>query len=232
LNPADLARKRWRPVRKALEQCEALGLELSQAGERLAALQSELSQAKDTDREAYAAAIAAGKDEPVRKAEQLFIQIEAEQRRFDACVTAVENANAELDKLRAENRSAWRKDSLAKITEAHLAYEASIRLLEQRREALADEVALHGWIADGIGGSPIRDALSGRVGRTNDGREPLSFNRVLRELDEDGMNIATFLSEIDTSSAWSLMKRAEALVGKGTTREQALEQVGYRDEGA
>jgi hypothetical protein len=232
MNPVDLARKRWKPVRKALEQCEALGLELSQASERLAALQSELSQAKDTDREAYAAAIAAGKDEPVRKAEQLAIQIEAEQRRFDACVTAVEHANAELDKLRAENRSAWRKDSLAKIAKAHGDFEESIRLVEQCREALADEVTLHGWIADGIGVSPIRDSLSGRVGRTQDGREPLSFSRVLRELNEDATNIATFLSEIDTSSAWSLMKRAEALVGKGTTREQALKQVGYRDEGA
>jgi hypothetical protein len=230
LNPVDIARKRWKPVRKALEQCEALGLELSQAGERLAALQSELSQAKDTDREAYAAAIAAGKDEPVRKAEQLATQIEAEQRRFDACVTAVENANAELDKLRAENRSAWRKDSLAKIAEAHIAYEASIHQVEQCREALADEVALYGWIGDGIGVSPIRDALSGRNAPVN-GREPLSFARVLSELNEDAVQIATHLREFETQSAWSLMKRAEALVGKGTTREQALKQVGW-GEGA
>jgi hypothetical protein len=59
MNPQDLARQRWKPVRKTLEKCEALGLELSQAGERLAALQGELSQAKHADREAYAEAIAA-----------------------------------------------------------------------------------------------------------------------------------------------------------------------------
>jgi hypothetical protein len=225
LNPVDLARKRWKPVRKALEHCEELGLELSQVGERLAALRGELSQAKEADREAYAAAIAAGRDEPARQAEQLAIRIEAEQRRFDACVTAVENANAKLDKLRAENRSAWRKEALAKIAEAHSAYEQSIRLLAERREALADEVALHGWIADGIGVSPITDSLSGRIAPGRDGRQPLSFSRVEGELNDDAMSIATHLREIDAPSAWSLMKRAEALVGKDTTREQALKQV-------
>ena len=225
MNPQDLARKRWKPVRKALEKCEELGLELSQVGERIAALQGELSQAQDADREAYAEAIAAGRDEPVRKAEQLAIRIEAEQRRFDACVTAVENANARLDKLRAENRSAWRKDALAGIAKTHSAYEESIRRLAECREALAAEVALHGWVADGIGVSPITDSLSGRTTTARDGRAPLSFSRVEGELNEDAMSIATHLREIDTQSMWSLMRRAEALVGKGVTREQALKQV-------
>jgi hypothetical protein len=225
LNPEDIARKRWRPVRKALEEREKLEAELTQAGERFAALQSELQHAEQADREAYAAAIAAGKDEPVRKVEQLAIRIEAEQRRVDACVLAVEKAGAELNKLRAENRSAWRKEALAKIAEAHSAYEQSIRLLAERRETLADEVALHGWIADGIGVSPIRDSLSGRTTTGRDGRQPLSFSRVEGELNEDAMSIATHLREIDASSAWSLMRRAKALVGKDTTREQALKQV-------
>jgi tetratricopeptide (TPR) repeat protein len=228
LNPVDLARKRWKPVRKALEERERLEAELTQAGERLAALQGELQQAAQDDREAYAAAIAAGQDEPVRKVEQLAIRIEAEQRRVDACALAVERANDELNRLRGENRSAWHKDTLAKIAEAHGAYEESIRLLERCREALADEVALAGWISDGIGVSPIRDSLSGRTASVN-GREPLSFSRVLRELDEDGASIASYLREIEPSSPWSLMKRAEALVGKGATREQALKQVGGWD---
>lgn len=230
MNPLDIARRRWRPLRKALEEREKLERELTQAGERLVALQSELSQAEQDDREAYAAAIAAGKDEPPRRAEQLAVRIEAEQRRVDACVRAVENANAKLGGLRAENRTAWRKDTLAKIAEAHAAYEETIRLLEQRREALADEVALHGWIADGIGVSPIRDALSGRTVPV-DGRAPLSFARVLSELDEDAVQIATHLRESEEQSTWSIMKRAEALVGKGATREEALKQLGHGDWG-
>ncbi len=149
--PTDLARKRWRPVRKAFEKQEKLSLELTQAGERLSALQVELQQAAKEDREAYAEAIAAGRDEPPRKAEQLAVRIDAEQRRVDACVRAVENASDEVDKLRAENAMPWRRDVLGKITEAHGAYEASIREVERCREALADEVALHGWITDGIG---------------------------------------------------------------------------------
>lgn len=151
MNPQDLARQRWKPVRKALEEQEDLGRKLNQAGDRLAALRDELQQAKQTDREAYAAAIAAGKAEPARKAEQLAVAIEDEQRLFDACATALESASAKLDKLRTENRSAWRKDALGIIAETHSAYEECIRLLPERREALADAVALHAWVGDGIG---------------------------------------------------------------------------------
>lgn len=227
VNPTDIARGRWRPLRKALEKQERLSLELTQAGERLAALQGELAQAQREDREAFAEALAAGKDEPVRKVEQLAVRIEAEQRRVDAYVTAVENANADVDKLRTENANAWRKDTLGKIAETHNAYEASIREVERCREALADEVALHGWISDGIGVSPIRDALSGRTVPVA-GREPLSFTRVLRELTEDAGQIATYLRELPgPQSAWTMMKRAEALVGQGATREEALNQADY-----
>ncbi|MBA2360809.1 MAG: hypothetical protein H0V79_07770 [Actinobacteria bacterium] len=222
--PTDLARKRWRPVRKAFEKQEKLSLELTQAGERLSALQVELQQAAKEDREAYAEAIAAGRDEPPRKAEQLAVRIDAEQRRVDACVRAVENASDEVDKLRAENAMPWRRDVLGKITEAHGAYEASIREVERCREALADEVALHGWITDGIGVSPVRDALSGR---TAEGREPLSFGRVLRELTEDAGQIATYLRDLPGPvSARSIMRGAEALVGPDVTREEALNQAG------
>jgi hypothetical protein len=41
------------------------------------------------------------------------------------------------------------------------------------------------------------------------------------------MSIATYLRDIEPSSAWSLMKRAEALVGGGATREEAAKQVGW-----
>jgi hypothetical protein len=230
MNPVDLARQRWRPLRKALEKREQLELELTQAGERLLALQGELQQAAHEDRDAYAAAIAAGKDEPARKTEQLAVRIEAEQRRVDACVTAVENASAEVDKLRAENANPWRRDTIGRIAEAHGAYEESIREVERCREALADEVALHGWISDGIGVSPIRDVLAGRTAPV-EGREPLSFARTVRELREDAGQIASYLRDLPgPQSAWSMMKRAEALVGQGATREQAVKQIGWDED--
>lgn len=230
MNPQDLASQRWKPVRKALEEQQDLGHKLSQAADRLAALREELQQAGQTDRKAYAAAIAAGKPEPPRKAEQLAVAIEAEQRRVDACATALECVSAKLDRLRTENRSAWRKDALGLIAETHSAYEEWIRLLPERREALADAVALHAWVGDGIGISPIRDALSGRTGPV-DGREPMSFKRVQDELNEDAMSIATYLRDIEERpSVWSMMRRVEALVGKDTTREQALKQVDPRGD--
>jgi hypothetical protein len=57
------------------------------------------------------------------------------------------------------------------------------------------------------------------------GREPLSFARILSELDQDATAIASYLGEIDEPSAWSMMRRAEALVGKGATREEALKEL-------
>jgi hypothetical protein len=227
LNPVDLGRQRWKSLRKALEKQEEMSLRLTEAGAHLAALQEQLPAAKDADRLAYAEAIEAGQDEPPRKADQLAVEIENAQRHVDACVVAVENAAAKIDRLRAENSKGWIKDTIAAIAEAHSEYEDSIRRVAECREALADEVALAGWIRDGLGISPIRDALSGRDTRTRDGREPLSFGRVLNELDEDAMNIATHLREIQPASAWSAMRRIEALVGTGVTREQAAKQVGW-----
>jgi hypothetical protein len=92
-------------------------------------------------------------------------------------------------------------------------------------------VALHGWIGDGIGVSPILDALPGRPVPVN-GLEPLSFARVLRELTEDADQIATYLRDLPRPmTAWPMMKRAEALIGKdGITREQAAKQLGWRED--
>lgn len=218
LNPVDLGRRRWKSLRKALETQEEMSLKLTEAGAHLAELQNELPAAKDADRAAYAEAIAAGKEEPPRSAERLAIRIEDAQRHLDACVTAVENANATVDKLRVENRKDWTKDTLAKIAEAHSQYEDSIRRVAECREALADEVALAGWIRDGIGVSPIRDALP----------DGFSFSRIQNALNADADEVATHLRDIEPQSTWSMIRRTEALIrSTGVSREEAAKQAGW-----
>jgi hypothetical protein len=228
VNPEDLARERWRPAAKTVEKRNRLGEELRVTNERLVALRAELPRAEEADREAYATAIAAGdKAEPGRKAEQLAARIEADERRAEACRAAIENAENELRKLRVDNRSAWRKSTIGTIVKAHLAYQESIRRVEAAREALADEVALDGWVTDGIGASHVLDRLGGEISNTN----ALSFAQVVRSLNEDAEQIASHLREPEPSVPFKRLRdRAEALQTLGLSRAEAVEHVSPSSE--
>jgi hypothetical protein len=192
MNPEDLARQRWRPAAKAVERRNRFGEGLGVTNERLVGLRAELPRAEEADREAFAQAIAEGdKAEPRWKAEQLAARIEADERRAEARRLAIENAENELRKLRVDNRSAWRKSTIGTIVKAHLAYQESIRRVEAAREALADEVALDGWVTDGIGASHVLDRLGGEISNTS----ALSFAQVVCSLNEDAEQIASHLRE-------------------------------------
>jgi hypothetical protein len=196
--------------------------------QRLAELEAELPRAEEADREAFATAIAAGdKAEPGRKAEELTARIDAEERRAEACRAAVENAETELRKLRVDNRSAWRKATIGTIAKAHLAYEESIRGVEAAREALVDEVALAGWIADGIGASHVVDRLGGQISNTN----ALSFSQVVRSLHEDAEQIASHVRDPEPRESFRRIRdRAEALQALGLSREEAVQHASPSSE--
>jgi hypothetical protein len=207
-------------VEKAAAKRDRLGRELAETNERLAALRGELSQAEQVDRTAYAEAIAAGKPEPERKAEQIAAKIEAEERRSEALQTAVGTAESELQKLRQQNRSAWYKATLAAIAKAHRAYEEAIAGMAEAREGLADEVGLADWLMGGAGVSPIVDGLASR-----NGGEALSFSRILQALNADAEQVAGHLPEPEPRVSWQRVRdHAEALVGQGLTREEAVKQ--------
>jgi hypothetical protein len=221
VNPEDLARTRWRPVAKAVEERNGLGRELAETNEHLVQLRNELQQAEQADRAAFAVAIAAGKAEPERRAEQIAASIEAEERRSEALQTAVLTAESDLQKLREQN-PAWYRDTLAAIAKAHRAYQEAIRTLAVAREALADEVALADWIRGGVGVSPIVDTLAAR-----NGGEALSFARILGALGADAERVAGHLPEPEPRVSWQRVREhAEALVGQGLTREEAVKQAG------
>jgi hypothetical protein len=228
MNPEDLARQRWRPVAKAVDKRSRLGEELRVTNERLVGLRAELPRAEEADREAHATAIAAGdKAEPGRKAEQLATRIEAEERRAEALRLAIEKTESELRKLRDENRSAGRKATFSTIAKAHLAYEESIRRVEAARDALADEVALAGWITDGIGASHVVDRLGGQISDTS----PLSFSQVLRSLNEDAEQIALHLRDLEPRASFKRFRdRAETLQALGLSRAEAVQQASPSSE--
>jgi hypothetical protein len=66
--------------------------------------------------------------------------------------------------------------------------------LEAAREALADEVALAGWLESGSVASSVNDKLSGHIAAEAAGEPPLSFARVLRALSADAEDIAPYLA--------------------------------------
>lgn len=103
MNPEDLARRRWRPVAKAVEKRNRLGAELAKTNERLVLLRNELPQAEQADRESFAVALAASKAEPDRMAEHVAANIAAEERRSEALQTAVQQAARAAESLRAES---------------------------------------------------------------------------------------------------------------------------------
>ena len=224
MNPEDLARRRWKAVNKKVEERERLVQELNQASDCLAALREELPRAEQADREAFAAALAQGKPEPARSATELAAKIESEERRAEAAAFGIETTERELRELCAANGD-WRSETLRAIAKKRSAYQKSIAQLEPDREALADEVALIGWLADGGSASPANDTLSGGV--TANGRPAYSFNQLLLALNEDAEEIATHLREPGPRLPWQRIKsQAEALIGSGLSREEAMRHAG------
>lgn len=148
MSPEDLARQRWKAVNKKVEERNQLVHKLNETNDRLVRLRDELPRAEQADREAFAAALAQDKAEPERRVEQITAGIEREQRRAEACALGIENAEQELRTLCKKN-GLWRRETLRTIATARLDYEEGIRKLEAAREALAGEVALIGWLANG-----------------------------------------------------------------------------------
>lgn len=225
MNPEDLARRRWKVVNKKAEERGRLVQQLNQANERLAVLREELPRAEQTDREAFATALGQGNDEPERSATKLVEKIEAEQRRAEAAVIGIENAERELRELCSRN-GPWRFETMRTIAKARTEYQESIRRLEDARESLADEVSLFGWLRTGDVASPVRDALSGHIAAA-DGRPPFSFAQVVLALSADAEDIASHLREPEPRLPWSRIKdHAEALAGQGLSREEAVQHAG------
>jgi hypothetical protein len=227
VNPEDLARRRWKAVNKKVEERSRLVRELNETNERLASLREELPRAEQADCQAFAAALGQGKAEPERQAEQISARITIEERRAEAAALGIENAERALRELCARNAT-WRGDTLRSIVKARLDYQEAIAALEAAREALGDEVSLIGWLANGDMASPVNDRLAGHV--AVDGQPSLSFTQVLLALSADAEEIATHLREPEPRLPWTRIKdHAEALVGQGLSREEAVQHAGHTE---
>ena len=120
---------------------------LSETNERIAALRERLPQAEQADREAFAAALTQGKEEPDRGAAALVDELERLQRRTEACQLAIVAAEGEIGQLRNENGRGWLREAQSEFARAREAYERALVEADEARERLEQEAALCAFVA-------------------------------------------------------------------------------------
>lgn len=158
---------------------------LERERQRLTELQAGIGPAELRDRTALAEAIVSGRPEPAREADGLRADVEQQQRRIDALVAALSDAQAGDVEVVRENHS-WARDQMREVAKARERYAAAIEELEQARDVFADETGALAWLLDpGSGqGSPVNAALAGRSGVVR-GKPPLRMDTVVGELRAD-----------------------------------------------
>lgn len=183
MNPTDLARTRFKPIRAAFARIEKVERAHTAAVARLQELRAEIGPAEGRDRAALAEALIDGKREPAPEAEQLRAEVEQQERRVDALVVAIDRARAQIPKLVDENRTDWRGQAMRELAREQQRYRNAINELEAAREALNNAATLVSWLDSGDLSEASTDALGGRVNTS--GRPALAFSRALEELRAD-----------------------------------------------
>jgi hypothetical protein len=188
--PESLAAERFRELRKADEKVQKLGQDLAEAREVVGVLTNKKAAAARRDKEAYAAALGAGKGRPSKREEpEVGAALEDAEVRSEALKLAIDAALDERARLLKANHPAWRLKATRKLAKAKRRYDDAIAELENARDGLSDEASLLGWLDGGAGIEAASDQLGGRVGDA-EGRAPLSCTAVLAELRRDGDAIA------------------------------------------
>lgn len=114
---------------------------------RLNELAREARSAEAADREAYAAALLEGKEEPkTSEAEKLKREREALERRRGALNSALGKLAARRTALMRENRAAWQSEILAKLPNAQSRTQEAGRELLAAVSEVNQLASLHDWI--------------------------------------------------------------------------------------
>jgi len=185
VNPADLARERWRPFREVQEQIEKAAGAHATAREALAALETQLGAAERNDELALGRALLADKPEPASTAAKVREEIAGQQRRVNALERVVQEAQNELVATIEDNRSAWSRDAIKETSKAKTRYESALVELEASRENLSSAVGLFGWVSSG--GAGLAEPATNRLAGTGH-----SFAEVLAALHADLEHLAGF----------------------------------------
>jgi len=215
VNPANIAADRWKPFRQAQERVEQASQAHAQVVAKLEELRAREGPTALADRQALGQALVDGKTEPASQMEKLRSEITMQERRADALLAAIDDANAKLAETITTNRAAWHRDAVRATARAAGRYQRAIEELDASRQALSDEVGLAEWCASGGAafGEAANDALGGRTFTRPGEPPPLSFTRVIAALRDDIEHLSEWSRldrEIDTPRLdWARISRAE-----------------------
>ena len=175
MNPQDLARARFKPIRQALERIEKTEAAHAKSQAKLEQLRAAVGPAEHRDREALGQALVDGKPEPASEAEEIKSQLAQEERRAEALRLAVSAARERIPELVSANRGEWTRQGRRALATTQRRYSTAIDELEAARVALSDEASLGSWMASGSSVDAAADPLGGRLGLDAAGRPALSF---------------------------------------------------------
>jgi hypothetical protein len=146
LDVETLARRRWKPVEKAVSKREQIAGKLTEARARVAELTSAHPLAEQRDREARGLALAEGKAAPPSEAEKVARELDEARslvQDFDSAAAVVQR---QLEDVLDANRDSWAEAQGRAIGEARNGVLSALAALEQAAAKLEDERGLLAWI--------------------------------------------------------------------------------------
>jgi riboflavin biosynthesis pyrimidine reductase len=146
LDAETLARKRWKPIEKAVTKREQIGRKLVEARTRVAELTSAQPAALERDRQARGLAIADGKPAPPSHAEQIAHELEQAQELVRDLEAAAVVVQGQLQEVLDANRQSWVQAQQRAIEQAGDGVLSALASLEKAVSKLEEERGLLAWI--------------------------------------------------------------------------------------
>ena len=121
-NPVDIIAGRHKEIRKARERITKVADTLERERARLATLTAQVGAAEIADRQALGESIVAGRPEPPSEAAALRAEIETQERRVEALVGTLAEAERAVANVAREHSSAWSREQMREVAKAQARY--------------------------------------------------------------------------------------------------------------
>jgi hypothetical protein len=146
LDAETLARKRWKPIEKAVTKREQIGRKLVVARAHVAELTSAHPAALERDRQARGYALAEGTPAPPSHAEQIARELEQAQELVKDLDAAAVVVQGQLQEVLDANRQSWTQAQQRAIEQAADGLFSELASLEKAIATLEEERGLLAWI--------------------------------------------------------------------------------------
>ena len=173
-----------REVSKAAKQYRDLRERHRVESQNLVEAEHERDAAVIEDRDAYAAAIRAGRKDPGQlKTSKATEKVEAKRREVEALEAAATDAHNELVKEIEQHREAWSAKVAERIDERRAAVRSAIDAVVAANQALRDDLALSSWL-DGFPDARYRAGTGAVPALRSANGDPFAFEQVVSALRE------------------------------------------------